>query len=443
MRILKLINWPQAWHLFLSAIAFSFPFGKNTTSLLLIGFVVISAIYWLTEMPSRKMNIQFKLGGARFLLLLPILYYVWTAFGILYTENLNDGATELSKRISFLFVPAIFLLLGQELDKNRINVVLKWYMYGILVSACLSVLLGFYYSTNLIDGQLVFRTAVNEISYDRGDSFLEQPIQGGNYFFGSYISPFIKNIIYYAIQLSFGFFLALFGKVSSSNSWNWKNMLFSSILFIVLFFCDSRGPLISFFCTLLIIVVLTRRNKYFWRLLPVVVLTISIGVQMSPRVSLLIKDFHAIRSSINYHSTESTALRIIVWETAIKIIKEHPFLGVGTGDSRDAMQEQTRQANQMAYEKRLNAHNQYFETLMTGGIVGFMTLMMLLVRPFYFSIKANCLLLSSFIMIIGLNMLFESTFQVFQGIQFFVFFYCILIEKASKRDESIAVIRAR
>ena len=63
-------------------------------------------------------------------------------------------------------------------------------------------------------------------------------------------------------------------------------------------------------------------------------------------------------------------LRLAIWQCAFDIVREYPIIGVGTGDSQQALQD--------SYEKRkfyfasrynkYNAHNQYIQQMVTHGI---------------------------------------------------------------------------
>lgn len=76
----------------------------------------------------------------------------------------------------------------------------------------------------------------------------------------------------------------------------------------------------------------------------------------------------------------------------------------------------------------LNAHNQYIETRISVGLLGFVLLLGLFLFPVYLWIRNKNfdIILFSLIFIFMLNCLFESIFERQMGIMFFVFFYFLL-----------------
>lgn len=437
MRFLNKFVWNNLWYYLLILIAFSFPFGRHVTQWFLLPWLVISiAQYFYYIRPSKK--ISYTTDKIMILLLLPIGYYLWSVVGMSYTQSLKVGFSQLEKGISFVLIPVVLFFFKEKLPKSRINTVLISFVYGVTACAVVSLMLGFYRSLHIIDGEVIFRTAVNDVSFARGDSFFEQQTQGGNYFFGEYISPFINTIIYYGIYLSFGVVVALYCKISLLRSRVY--IIFSILLFGVLFLCDSRGPFLSFLLSILVVSTTYLNQRLGRILIPVAILGISILLWASPRTSLLIKDFNTIRSKIDFNTSESTALRIVIWNAAFEVLKDNWLFGVGTGDAESSLLAKTKSMNQAAYEKKLNAHNQYLQTGITHGVIGLGLLVAMLWLLLHNTWRNKDYVGIAFVCIVGFNMLSESILQVFQGIQFFIFFYCLLVVKLEKGDEGSSIV---
>ena len=122
-------------------------------------------------------------------------------------------------------------------------------------------------------------------------------------------------------------------------------------------------------------------------------------------------------------STESTAERILIWESALSIIKENILFGVGTGDADDALIK-TYKTNQYSgvLESRLNAHNQYLQTFIAIGIIGFFVLIGILFIPLYKAINRRNILYVFLLSLVTFNLLFESMFERQAGVVFYAFF---------------------
>jgi O-antigen ligase len=176
----------------------------------------------------------------------------------------------------------------------------------------------------------------------------------------------------------------------------------------------------------------TFRGRY--RVLVSAAVAVSVVlVFISPRTQLLIKDFNKTVNNLDYNATESASVRLILWRSAGQIVKENFLTGVGTGDGEVAMLDKTEKVNKLAFENRLNAHNQFLETAMTLGVTGLLIILLLLCYPIYLSLKYNDWLFLSFMLIIAGNMMFESIFQTFAGIMFFAFFFSLFVLYLQKK----------
>jgi O-antigen ligase len=432
-------NLYVVWHWLIMLIAFSFPFGRSFTTRLIIIFTVFS--FFLHIYNRAEMRPVFRQPGKSdfiWLLFLPLSYLLLCLIGLIYTDDIDRGANELFKPISFLFIPATFFIFSNQLTNEKIDQIMVTFFWGMFTCALISIGLGFYRSFRFVDGEWIFRTAVNDISYQRGDSFLQQQTQGGNYFFSGYISPFIHTT-YYAMYLSFA---ALFGllRVFKNVKWRFIYLCASVMLVGLVFLCDSKGALISFLASLFLLCLIALPGKYRIAGVILVIIGSASFIYLSPRTSLMIRNFRETQANITYHTTESTALRILVWKVSLDIARENWLLGVGTGDAEKALLEKTQPVNKMAFEKKLNSHNQYLQCLITWGVPGIITVLLMVFSPLFFGIKSREYLIVCFSAILGFNMIFESVFQVFQGIQFFIFFYCVLMLKLYNRHESAPAV---
>jgi hypothetical protein len=101
------------------------------------------------------------------------------------------------------------------------------------------------------------------------------------------------------------------------------------------------------------------------------------------------------------------------------------FAGVGVGDANDALYD-AYQENGLtgAYEHKFNAHNQYLQTFIGLGLVGFLSLLSLTLLPLVRTALRKEFLPFIFFLLIVLNFFVESMLQTAAGVLFFGFFYC-------------------
>jgi len=123
---------------------------------------------------------------------------------------------------------------------------------------------------------------------------------------------------------------------------------------------------------------------------------------------------------------ESTGLRLLAWDASMDIIKKNPIFGVGGGDIRDELVNIYRKKNyHKPMVKRMNAHNQFLETTVGQGVIGLIILLFLfgalLFRPRF------PFLTQAFLLVMILNLFFESMFNKQAGVVFFMMLYCLLL----------------
>jgi len=127
------------------------------------------------------------------------------------------------------------------------------------------------------------------------------------------------------------------------------------------------------------------------------------------------------------NSTEGSNERLSAWVSSLSLIREHPVLGVGTGDVKDELLATYGRNHYMTtLTKKLNSHNQYLQTYLSTGIAGFLTLAAMLAAPAFLAFRRKRYLYLSFILLFALNLLFESMLETQAGVVFYAFFNTFL-----------------
>ncbi len=95
---------------------------------------------------------------------------------------------------------------------------------------------------------------------------------------------------------------------------------------------------------------------------------------------------------------------------------------------------------QYAIDYTINAHNQFFETLISGGVIAVLQMLAMFVIPIVIMYRKRVfdMVFVAFLLIIGINAMFESVFEGQVGIIFFNFF-CMLLLTALVTDKSLSV----
>ena len=141
------------------------------------------------------------------------------------------------------------------------------------------------------------------------------------------------------------------------------------------------------------------------------------------RIHEIIWEFAMRNHDINGHSI---LMRLEFWKTAIHIIKQHLWFGVGTGNIKIAFTKQYEKENTSLQKTwQLRSHNQYLETTVALGLSGLLLFLLHLFAPF-FSGKKMSTFFFFFFLIVLLSFVNEDTLETQAGLTICVFFTQLL-----------------
>ncbi len=124
----------------------------------------------------------------------------------------------------------------------------------------------------------------------------------------------------------------------------------------------------------------------------------------------------------------SLVQRYEYWKTALAIIKQDPWIGIGSGDVQDAFNTQYElNKSVLLPERRLHSHNQYLSIAVGMGLIGLAWFLITLCYPLYaFQLQNNFLYMSFFIIVL-LSFFTEDTLETQAGVTFYTFFNCFFL----------------
>jgi O-antigen ligase len=112
----------------------------------------------------------------------------------------------------------------------------------------------------------------------------------------------------------------------------------------------------------------------------------------------------------------STAGRLQAWSASWEILKGHPW-GVGTGDVTDELVVVYRDSNAgYALKRRMNPHSAYWQIAVTTGWLGLLVMLLWWGGALFQAVQCNAYRMQIFVLIILLNGIFESIFELQQGV---------------------------
>ena len=150
-------------------------------------------------------------------------------------------------------------------------------------------------------------------------------------------------------------------------------------------------------------------------------------INLNSRIYKILWEYQSFKFDKN-PGGHSLLQRFEFWKASIGIIKNHFWLGVGTGDMDDAFQNQYKEMNTNLNPEFWNrAHNQFFAIFIAFGIFGFLWFIFTLVYP---SMKMKLFFdyrYFVFFVIIILSMLVEDTLETQMGVTLYAFFNAFLL----------------
>ncbi len=376
--------------------AFALPFG----GIVLSWIIAVWAIHSFTMIPIRiKKNGWHSVWFGAF-----VLFFVITLISAALSSNTKEGLTAIEVKLSFLLLP--YLLFLFKYPKTVYYQSIVSYIIGLVISLTALLIIG-------------------GVQYTQTGAF-----------------PYYMDFSYFLHPSYMGMYLVI-GIVLVLMIPKEKLMFLQSfpILFwiVVLFLCfgvvlsASKMGMISLALTLPL--ALLYRMRHFFTFKKALYLgggLLVLGFFFTHLFPESLNRLNSIQtidaSNIDKTSTESTEVRLLIWKECKSLVAEIGFMGFDVGDVNDKLYERYQQQGLTgAYEHYLNAHNQFFQSLLGLGYLGAIVLGFLTIGFFIFGfIKRQWLFcLIGFIFII--NFCVESMLQTSAGNLAFVFILTLLI----------------
>ena len=380
---------------------------------------------WLVEADFKAKLQRIKENKLIFPFLAVTGFYAMYLIGMTYTANLDFGRTDLLLKLPFLLFPLLIFTTNSKLWKPKMT-------QNLLFTFAAGNLLALFIS--LIHSAIRSEGTFSIYYFHYGNASL--------FYHPSYAS------MYYCFSFVIIFYVLINNQLSS-----WKKIIawFMFLLFPMgIALLDSRTGLLAFAATIVMfafyIVIFNRKKSLRFFLYMSVLFCIfgAIYLLLPKEINRLFVSIYQMKvenikvENINVENINVEELnedvrlgkidaRAQIWISAVEVIKEHPVLGVGTGDVKDALMEKYIQYNfYKSQEYRFNAHNQFLQIMVTFGLAGFAIFLTFLASIFWMSWKKRSVLLFAFGLIGLVNFWTESMFEKQIGVMFFAFFFALL-----------------
>lgn len=367
--------------------------------------IIVCFICWFFYNSFRE---KIQLLKQNFLPFLLVSSLFWIALiGLLYTENTVDGLKNFQKQLPFLAFPLIFF--SVEIAEKTKRLLLKYFSYGVIVSAVFALLKASYFILNNF----------------------------GDYFYYDKLGQLLDiHTTYFAMYVLFA--VLYFANNMFQKGLKLKLVYGLAIIFLLwfLYLLSVRVSIVALLMSGLILIFGNRKS-----IKPKTIFLLLGGV-------LLLVLFYFtpnFQKRFNAKTPEGIAIsdfdtRTVHWQSALEVIGQNNlFFGAGTGDGHSKLYNQyLKNGFETGYIYQYNAHNQFLETTLYYGLLG----LLLLLAIIFYVIK-KCFTQKNFIGIAIITvqivvMITESTLESQSGIVPFAFTIAILSMPLAFFDRSIS-----
>lgn len=393
-------NWHfNVFFFLLLAAAATLPFS----TWIMLPIVGIQLVNWIWEWNWKEKWNTLRENASPLTIFVLLSMYLLVIYGFFLSYNKSRAMAAFDCYLWFLAAP-LFLLTQKRrnLTNSRIHMIFMFFAISTVLHLC-----------------IIFYIAIRKYIQTGNDAFL-------------YYQNFsvFRHPSYLAMYATFSFYVMLdyLNKTHKSLPLYSKIGLYiaMAVLLAGVFFLQSKAGILVF-CILAVVwfvYLLFIRSTNIAAALSVVIVVTSIGIVLHETQILSV---HRIKDSIEevgkytpeHLGSSSNQIRITVWKSTLEICKKNLPWGVGTGDATDELNVNAVKKNYTnLIGHHYNAHNQYLQTLLTTGIPGIIILLTYCLYPLVISIRKRNILYQSFVLILILNILVESMFEVRAGVDF-------------------------
>ncbi len=366
-------------------------------------FIILLLLNWFSE---GNLKNKFTSHENKSILLLFIAPYCFYLIGMLYSANTSYGFADLQTKLSLMLFPLVFsttkLRPGEHLKIGNAL------LLGVISASLFLVSRASYYYFTL----------------------------GVNYFFYVDFSNFLHPS-YFGLAVNLCILVLL--THNESNLSGYLKFILVTFLTLIIFLLSSKLALLS---TLLIFIGyginFILQSKRYKTGITLLILLLGVSVflvksipELEARIQNTVQALTAEKTDKT--NSESSAVRILVWKAASDAFLQNGLLGVGTGDVKDELFSHYKELGYTgALEHKLNAHNQFLQTGIALGYLGFALLLSYFLLPIFISWQQKNYLFVSCSLLIAINCLTESMLEAEAGVIFIAFFQSHLFFRSNK-----------
>lgn len=335
---------------------------------------------------------------------LHILLFVYTAINalsLLWTSDLKSGFYWLKLQMAFIYFPLAFCLF--RLDRKQFDIILisifRWMILFAVLSVCSWILQSRALEIPLSEAFIMSKHMFVGI-YQPFDVVFAW----SNFYHPTYISVTLM------LGLSIGWYYAL-----QNNVKGYELAFYTLIVLLIAILTQSRFMIVAWLLVniLFVVYMLKTKPKLQWVVIVIITLIAAFALAFYPDK---IKNFF------------SDTVRIAHYKAAFEAIEDNPFLGTGLGGMTKYIRAENLIYNTLDTSdfNHYHPHNQIIGDIMQTGILGFLSILSIIIYVSYLCIRQKNQLLFCFFSVFFLLMIIEMPLMVENGIMCFAFMLCLL-----------------
>jgi O-antigen ligase len=367
-------------------------------------------------------------------------YFLITCAQLFRSTDIDYGLFQIQEKLSLAFFPIIFFGSNFKVKKN-VKIIMAVFVAGNFIASIYCLVNAFLNSLVEVNGQYEFHYYFGQTN---SSSFWELIRLRYSHFSSSYLSVFIHPS-YFSMFILFSILIVIEALRKS-----WIKKIYSKILIIllILFFVfmiyllHSRAGLIALGVVIIIVPLIEVKKKLKKRFIFLAMTLIIAAFALLFTTPSIVKSFSSVKQLAKKESTSlsESDIRLQLWYTSIIVIKDNFWFGTSPANLTDQL---VKKYNELGFEgaakDQLNTHNQYLETYAGLGILGFLSLLYIIIYTFIISIKKRHYLLFFLMGILSINFLFESMLNRMAGVLFMMFFISLFV--FAKKDNENAKLK--
>lgn len=332
-------------------------------------------------------------------------FWLMHVIGIAYSSDVRHAVNDVVHKLSFVVLPLVFTLV--ELDERKRYNVASAFVLGCLCSMLIML------------GRATVAAAAPE-------STAVLP----HFMYCELTRPFHPT--FFAMYLALALAIALHRLYDASQPAKWR-MAYAFFVLLLMVFCYLIASRAGIFVMLVALVFVTLVRFKYGRVALIAMggmgliagLVIMVGVLRTGSTDSVVAGLLHHNRLRGYTTDTQQDVRVQIWSTVPMVLKGHWLLGVGPGDSKKELAAAYEYRQLAHLDEKLNAHNQYLQTIVNIGLVGLVLLISMLACSVVvcFNKIARCAVPLVFVVIVGLHFMFDTMLEFIQGIMFFAFFY--------------------